>query len=143
MKDLQPLETLLSSWKPRGPSARLERRIFARAGAPQSANPAAGTLTLWAAWLLDVRHAVATVAALVFLLCLVLTGSGWSNGSESGQGFPVLAAMSNQSWTVCLGPAQAGHNRLNRILGWTNGERFPSTNPSLDQLNTNYQLPRL
>ncbi len=100
-------------------------------------------MTQCADWVLGLQRALTATAGLALVACLLLFGGGWTKGDTNAHGYPLLAALSNQNCAVCLGVTVVGHNRLAPIFGWTNDGHFPSTNPSLDQLNTNYQLPKL
>ena len=143
MKDLNSLENLMGSWKPRGPSARLERRLW---GSREQSNPdaeQASADSLWAGWVPHLRQALPAGGGLLLLVCLTVIGGGWSQGSSPAPRVPILAALSNQSWVVDASLVDIRRNVPSAILGWTNREGFPSTSPSLDQLNTNHLWPRL
>ncbi len=132
----------MRSWKPRGPSPRLERKLFA---ASRAHSVRAGSRTFgpgWLVWLLETRHALGMGAGLALALVLLVVGSAWPRAGTAREGLPVLAVLSNQSWVTCLTLADVRHNSA-PILGWTNQEPFPSTNRSLDKSSTNRLLPEL
>jgi hypothetical protein len=143
MKDLNSMEHLLNSLKPRGPSARLRNRLFVAQETVPDRETLSAILAQLPAWLFDARHALWTAASAVFLAACLLDVNVWVRNPVPDKGFPVLAAMSNESWTASLSTAEVGHNVLVSILGWTNEERIPSTIRSLETLNTNDLLRRL
>jgi hypothetical protein len=132
----------MRSWRPRDPSAPHKARLFGRAATDAQRERAAVGAASWLAWLVAPRHACTALSALA-LIGLAMAGGGWSKGVGPSPSFPALAAISNQSWMVCLGLVQVRHNTPSPILGWTSGDRFPSTTRSLDRLHTNHLLPKL
>ena len=140
MNELSDWESQMSGWKPRGPSARLEHRIFVEGREPE-AVAARGVEWLW-----PLRHAGWTVSAGMAMLVVAL-GSlhGWGGRFTAGESdLPILTALSNQSWSACFAMAPVTHNGWSAsILGWTNDGAFPSTTRSLGQLNTNLLPPKL
>ena len=101
---MNPLETQLRSWKPRRPSARLERRLF------PARNPSARPAPALAQWL-----APAMACLLFATLALHPPGSSVP-GSQ-----PLLAViLSNQSYAAYLpGSFQREQNRWD-TFEWTN-----------------------
>jgi hypothetical protein len=139
---LNTIEDLLNSLRPRTPSARLKRRLFGRPGTEPAGIAAGAVLASGLKWLFEARHTVWTTASAMLLAAALLDGNAWVRGPATEKGFPVLAALSNQSWTACLSLAEVRHNSA-PILDWTNDDYIPSTIRSLDNLNTNYLMPRL
>jgi hypothetical protein len=133
----------MRSWRPRAPSAQLEQRLFGNKTALTTNRPARAGWVEWVSWLFELRHALPAAGGLAVVICLALVGQAASDPSGPGSGFPVLAALSNQSWSAYLGTVEVHRNSVLPILGWTNGEHFRSTDPSLDQLYTNDLLPKL
>ncbi len=132
----------MRSWKPRGPSPRLEHGLFAATAAQPSPVIPQPVGAGWIAWLLNVRHALGMGAGLALALALMIGASAWPHAGAASERLPGLAVLSNQSWITCLTLADVRHNSA-PILGWTNQEPFPSTNRSLDKSSTNHLLPRL
>ena len=143
MSELNSPETLMASWKPRRPSARLERTLFGTGRSRAAGGHGLGVSARRAWGWCDLRRAVTAAASLAMAGFLVLAEHGWSRGDTPASGFPFLADLSNQSLTICLGVSDVYRNSPSWILGWTREDHFQSTNPSLDQLNTNVLLPKL
>jgi hypothetical protein len=142
MNELDSLENLMRSWKPRSPSPRLERALFgSEQGVTVRAEGRSGGAGGWT-WLLDARHALGMGAGVALALVFLIAGSTWSGDGAARESLPGLAALSNQNWLASLTLADLRHNSA-PILGWTNEEHFPSTNRSLDRLSTNHLLPKL
>ena len=100
LNELDPLETQLQSWKPRRPSATLERRLFRRAA--RGPRPA-----LVAGWL-------APAAACLLLLGSLLNpqSAATLTGDPHSGGLLALIA-SNQSYASYLpGSFERTHNQL-------------------------------
>jgi hypothetical protein len=114
MKETDSLETRLRSWRPRRPSATLERRLF---GAP-----ALGTHKL-AWWLGSLVPATA---------CLLLTLSIFNPGSPGhSRGHDPMIAMilSNQNYAAYASDNfRGGQNNLSGVtFEWTNHNVSPSS----------------
>ena len=143
MKRLSSIENLLSSLEPRNPSSRLKHQLF---GSPTT-SPGWEAATAFVAdgwkWMTSARHTLWTTASAVFLAAALLDVNAWVRSPNPDKGYPVLAALSNQSWTACLSLAEVKRNLPASILDWTNEEHIPLTLRSLDNLNTNDLLPKL
>ena len=114
MNEMNPLETELSSWKPRPPSKRLERRLFRTGGEHRP-------LRLTLPWFAP------AMAGCMMLMLMLNPHSGTAlSGADNG---PLVAmAMSNQSYAAFLpGSFQREQNRWD-TFGWTNTGGFPSSN---------------
>src|SRR5574339_256508 len=106
MNEMNPLETQLRSWKPRRPSARLERLLFARP-APVRSLTANRVPMPW----------LAPAMACLVLATLALN----PRGSSLPGGQPLLGViLSNQSYAAYLpGSFQPEQNRWD-TFEWTN-----------------------
>ncbi len=112
MKETDSLETRLRSWRPRRPSAKLERRLF---GAPARLLPKV-------AWLLG---SLAPATA-----CLLLTLSMFNpgNSGHSLRHEPLVAMiLSNQNYAAYASDNFRGaQNNLSAVtFEWTNHSDFP------------------
>ena len=119
MKEMNLLETQLHSWRPRRPSARLKRRLFA---APARVMP---QMAWFLGWL-----APATACA---LLTLSVFNSGNSLPGSPSRHEPMVAMMlSNQSYAAYVsGAFQSGQNDLPSVtFDWTNRSGSTSSMPS-------------
>jgi len=116
---------MLSCWKPRRPSAALERVLFPATTAALDRSPA--TPISWLAW------AAPAFACMVLMTTLVLhSASGVEaagvNGSE-GTTTPLYAALRASA-------EQSAQNALPlATFTWTNRAHAPSTNVSLSGTN--------
>ena len=121
----EPLEPMLSCWKPRRPSAALERALFPSATATLDRSQA--TPTSWLAW------AAPALACMVLLTTLVLHSASrveaaTVNGSE-GTNTPLYAALRASA-------EQSAQNALPlATFTWTNRAHAPSTNASSSGTN--------
>ena len=144
----------MTSWKPRGPSPKLERSLFTGLEKPfgSAASPAPPRTPGWA-WSVGREHLghAGVLAAGCFLLMGVLF---WHLGLRHGElqppdaGTSAFAALSNQSFTAYLTLDRSRRNSWRNplespILGWTNEGLLPSSSGLLEHLNTNVLLPRL
>jgi hypothetical protein len=114
MKETDSLETRLRSWRPRRPSAKLERRLF---GAPLNFMPKL-------AWLVG---SLAPAAA-----CLLLTLSIFSPGNSGNplRHDPMVAMiLSNQNYAAYAADNFRGaQNNLSAVtFEWTNRSVSPSS----------------
>jgi hypothetical protein len=115
MKEMNWLETQLSSWEPRRPSAKIKQRLF-----PTPRAKPAPIMTL--NWL-----APATVC---MLLTLAVFEQENNISAASPRHNPSIAMMlSNQNSIAYLarGSSQIQHNILSATLEWTNCSDFTST----------------
>jgi len=125
---MNELEKQLSSWVPRRPSARLEKRIFApsfvAAGQSLVASPKAPAFRF--SWL-----APATVAFL--LMCVLFNQHNSQAISGSANPGMIAVALSNQSAAAWLpGSFSRERNGLpNGSFEWTNGNGSTSSIRSL------------
>ena len=130
MNDMKELEAQLRSWVPRRPSAKLERRLFARQAAPAVASyqpPVTHHLGFRLRWV-----APAT-AALVLLCVLYNQRAGDSFGGGTNSRHIVAMILSNQSAIAYL---PAGFQRDQNsppadTFEWTNGSGSTSSMRSL------------
>ena len=128
MIEMNELEKQLSSWVPRRPSARLEKRIFApsfvAAGQSLVASPKAPAFRF--SWL-----APATVAFL--LMCVLFNQHNSQAISGSANPGMIAVALSNQSAAAWLpGSFSRERNGLpNGSFEWTNGNGSTSSIRSL------------
>jgi hypothetical protein len=118
MSNWNPIEDQLSSWAPRGPSAKLKRRLF---GVPESGlsevlSPFGGRWT----WLAPVMGC--------FLVMMVISGTrSYELGYLSARPRTdwLSAVTSNQSYAAYI--ASAFHSEQNSLqkdpIEWTNGPR--------------------
>src|SRR5438093_120386 len=135
MNETNPLETQLRSWKPRRPSARLERKLFGRArrsaravgdcgengarGATRPTFPAFASLLAPAAACLIVATAALNHPAAV------------PDAARADREALGAMSVSNQSYAAYLpGSFQLTANRLDTFR-WTNGGGFHSPMDSL------------
>lgn len=141
---MNSLENLRTSWKPRGPSARLKGAIFSDSSRPGLAVRMEAPFAILSRWLAAPSHALGTTAACVLLMAGVVVNVIGEREVAAGS-FPLLAVgFSNQSWAASVALAHAPHNSCSApILGWTKDLAFPSTNRSFEALNTNHPLPKL
>jgi hypothetical protein len=111
---MNPLEVQLKSWKPRKPSAKLERMLVdARAAEPHHANRFA--------WLLP------ATACLLFAGMAINQRGGTTVSVTSGHEDLALMSLSNQSYAAYLpGNAQSQRNHW-ATFEWTNGGGFNSS----------------
>ena len=126
MKETNLLETQLRSWRPRHPSARLKRRLFA---APARVMP---QMAWFLGWL-----APATACA---LLTISVFNSGNSLPGHSSRHEPMVAmTLSNQSYAAYVsGAFQSGQNDLPSVtLDWTNRSGSASSMNSILPGRTN------
>jgi hypothetical protein len=84
---------------------------------------------------LEPRHALWATAAIVMIAAALSQGHALMRGAATESGFPVMAALSNQSWSAWLSLGELKRNLPAPILGWTKDEHFPSTSRSLDELD--------
>jgi hypothetical protein len=108
------LEKQLRWWRPRHPSARLERRLFAVGSAPAEA-----LLPFRVTWL-------APVTAALMLMCVLFNQRYGPDFSASANPGPLVAMiLSNQSAAAYLpGSFQAEQNNLPAdTFKWTRGSR--------------------
>ena len=115
MKEMNWLESQLSSWAPRRPSARIERRLFP---APSS-RPKPGVCFNWLA--------PATVCLLLGLA--VFKQENYISTTSPRHDPAITMMLSNQSSVSYLaeGPKQIEHNILPSTFEWTNRSGSTST----------------
>ena len=82
----------MRSWKPRGPSARLEARLFGQAPRRRTVGWGGGQVE-WLGWIVTVRQAFAAVAGFALLAGLFLLGSRWSGEGAPSESFPGGGAL--------------------------------------------------
>jgi hypothetical protein len=114
MNEMMELEKQLRWWTPRGPSARLERRLFAVGSAPAEA-----LLPFRVTWL-------APVTAVLMLMCVLFNQRYGPAISASASPGPLVAMiLSNQSAAAYLpGSFQAEQNNLPAdTFKWTSSSR--------------------
>jgi hypothetical protein len=114
MNEMNELEKQLLWWTPRRPSARLERRLFAVAPAPEAALP-----PFRFSWL-------APATAALMLMCVLFNQRFGPALSTSASPGPLVAMiLSNQSAAAYLpGSVQAEQNNLPAdAFKWTRGSR--------------------
>ena len=154
MNDPQWIEHQMASWKPRGPSRKLEQGLFPAAGEPlgSPASPApSGTLAWgWTGGRPYLGHAGVLAAGCFLLMGLLVWHVGLHDRGlqPSESGAAAFAALSNQSFTAYLTLDRSRRNSWRNplegpILGWTNEGFLPSSSGLLEHLNTNVLLPRL
>ena len=132
----------MASWKPRGPSPKIEERLF-------GARPASPRL-FEAGWRLSLGRATGLAAACFLLMAalfLRLENPGQA-ATRAAARQAAFAALSNQSFTAYLTLDRARRNTWRHplespILRWTNDGPTPTKSGSWDYLNTNVLLPRL
>jgi hypothetical protein len=134
---MKPMEASMTSWKPRGPSANLDRRVRALIthSLPTGVNSSQQSVE-WT-WFLHPRRALGVVAGLSLMATFLVDVNSWPRQGVSGNAMSILAGLSNQSWNLCLGMVDLRRNSPLPILGWTNDGQLSSTNPSLGQSKTN------
>ena len=125
MNEMKPLETLLRSWAPRRPSARLNRRLFAShlaAGNHQSPISDHPPPTLRLVWL-------APAAACLVLVCALLSQRNSAGSSTpTSTGSMVAMILSNQSYAAYVpGSFQPEQNALRNTFEWTNRSQSTSS----------------
>ena len=125
MKEMNLLETQLRSWRPRRPSARLKRRLFAT---PARVMP---QMAWFLGWL-----APATACA---LLTLSVFNSGNSLPGNTSRHEPMVAMMlSNRYAAYVSGAFQSGQNDPPSVaLDWTNRSGSASSMNSILRGRTN------
>jgi hypothetical protein len=119
------LEMQLRSWAPRRPSARLERRLFARPPAPapvaerRTPDTDSTAAHFRLSWL-----APATLALL--LMCVLVNQRNLPGSSPAANSGPIVALeLSNQSAAAWL-PGSFAHDQNSvpaETFEWTNGSR--------------------
>lgn len=129
---MNELETELRSWQPRRPSAKLERRLFARQ--PEAAVTA-GQASASVRDLPSFRLSwLAPGTAALLLMCLLFNPRNSATIAGSVSSGPMVALMmSNQSAATYLpGSLQREHNSLQaETFEWTNGSGSTSSIDSL------------
>ena len=137
------MEDQLNSWKPRGPSARLEQAIFDEGrGTSVESRPSVGLDRL--GWFLNLRHAGWTAVTSLGLVAIALMNADEWGGrfATVERGGIVPDVVSNQSCAASLAMAQGSRNVWSAlILGWTNEGASLSTTQSLGPLTTNFLSP--
>jgi hypothetical protein len=124
MSEMNELETHLRTWKPRSPSARLERKLFRQNEIAAPAEPVTVFRFHWA---------MPGTAALA-LLCLLFNQHHAGTISVSANSGPMVAMiMSNQSAAAYLpGSFERQHNSWGAdIFDSTNGSKSSSSMRSL------------
>ena len=110
MNETKRLETKLHSWKPRRPSARLERRIFGESGI----TPGARAL---------MRVLIPAAACVILTLAMLNQPDRSGVSVAAGQGAIMAMSLSNQSYAAYLpGSFACEANRLDTFR-WTNVAR--------------------
>ena len=113
MKQSNPLENQLRSWKPRAPSARLKARIFGRAAAP-AWDPQNFLGSKWA-WLAPVMGC--------FLVLSVLTSNHsprWDYSADAKKADWFSLAASNQSFAAYIMSDFHSEQNSPESVQWTN-----------------------
>ena len=124
MNEMRRLETQLRSWRPRRPSARLERRIFGTSG------PAPDVRAL-------MRVLVPAAACLILTMAMLNQPDRNEVSAAAGQGVVMAMSLSNQSYAAYLpGSFACEANRLDTFR-WTNGGGSPSSPFSISPGKTN------
>ena len=114
MKETKELETQLRSWRPRRPSARLERKIFGAAG------PVPDVRAL-------LRVLVPAAACLILTMAMLNQPDRGEVSLAAGQGAMMAMSLSNQNYAAYLpGSFACEANRLDTFR-WTNGGASPSS----------------
>lgn len=138
------MENNMQLWRPRRPSASLDRRLtaLAQAGAMEAREPGAREHGPILASRFPSTRCGAILAALVALLATVWLGTEtWPGRARTGgETASLLAGLSNQTWHLALGVVELRHNTPLPILGWTNEGQISSTNDSLGESKTNVAL---
>ena len=123
MTEMKELEMELRSWQPRRPSAKLERRLFARPSTETGAETAAASdhpsPSFRLSWL-------APATAALFLMCLLFNPRNGSTLTSSASAGPMVAMMmSNQNLVAFLsGNSQNEQNTLRNTFERTNVSRY-------------------
>src|ERR1051325_10495297 len=111
MNELNSVEKRLRSWRPRQPSARVEKAIFGVPEAPPTRQNHGG----WVHWQNGWAAGVATLAILLVTAVNLASLHGVPGASRVSIG----AALSNASYAASFAAVQ--HNCLSApIFGWTN-----------------------
>lgn len=116
------LEILLQAWRPRRPSAKCRKNIFAERQSPPRA------ITLPFAWLVPVA------ACLLILLASISRDTDkFSRVAQAGsQGQMIAMVLSNRSFAACLpGGFQNDQNMLRNTFEWTNASHYTPSIRSL------------
>ena len=125
MNEMKTMEQRLGSWKPRRPSAKLERRLFGRA----TTEPGVRAM---AQWLMPLS------ACLVFTVLALNHPVPVSDHAALDLAEIQTMSLSNQHYAAFLpGSFQCEANRLD-TFGWTNGGGFPSSTLSIPPSRVNY-----
>ena len=124
MSETKLLAERLRSWKPRRPSASLERRLFGAAdGRPDS-------------W--PIMRVLVPAAACVILSVAMLNPVERQDATSLTQAALTVGSLSNQSYAAYLpGSFACEANRLD-TFGWTNGGALPSSTLSISPGKANH-----
>ena len=117
MNETKTLAEQVRSWKPRRPSARLERRLFGRLAGRDDTRA--------------VMRVLVPAAACVILSVAMLNPVEHGAPPEHARGALAAGSLSNQSYAAYLpGSFACEANRLD-TFGWTNGGALPSSSVSI------------
>jgi hypothetical protein len=121
MKDMEQLENQLSSWVPRRPSAKLERRLFARHEGTETGQEQA----------LGLRWLAPAMVAFVMLCILFNQRQGGIAASGANSGHLLAIISSNQSAYLPPSVLRPQNRPSENTFEWTNGSSFTSSVRSL------------